>query len=87
MTESSRAEHVTREAVLALLSDEEIAKVSTAETSRELPAGSEYLDLEHLELGVHRASAAIQISMGQILPRTAVHPGTWTKILAQLARR
>lgn len=87
MTESSRAEHVTREAILARLSDEEIAKVSTAEAARELPAGSEYLDLEHLELGVRRASATVQISMGQILPRTAVHPETWTKILAQLARR
>jgi hypothetical protein len=84
MAESNRAEHVSREAILKLLSDDEIARVSTAETAAGLIEGSEYLDLEHLDQGVHRASAAIKVPMGQILPRAAIHPETWAKVLAQL---
>jgi hypothetical protein len=86
MSQSDRAEHVTREAVLKLLSDEEIARVSNAEAAAGLTIGSEYLDLERLDQGIHRASAATKIAMGQILPRAAVHPETWSKILAQLKR-
>jgi hypothetical protein len=46
MTDAKRAEHVTRDAILKLLSDEEIAKVSTAEAASILTKGVEYLDLE-----------------------------------------
>jgi hypothetical protein len=84
MSQSERAEHVTREAVLKLLSDDEIARVSTAETAAGLTIGSEYLDLEHLDKGIHRASTTTKVAMGQILPRAAVHPETWAKVLAQL---
>ena len=85
MAESDRAEHVSRDAILNLLSDDEIAKVSTAETAAGLVEGSEYLDLEHLDQGVCRARATTKISMGRILPRAAVHPDTWAKVLAHLA--
>jgi hypothetical protein len=84
MTKSHRAEHVTREAILKLLSDDEITKVSTAETAAGLTVGAEYLDLEHLDQGIHRANAATKVAMGQILPRAAVHPETWAKVLVQL---
>jgi hypothetical protein len=86
MTEAKRAEHVTREAILELLSDEETARVSTAETAPGLKEGAEYLDLEHLDRGVQRAKAAGGITMGHILPRTAVSKETWTKIVARLSR-
>jgi hypothetical protein len=85
MIEARRAEHVTRDAILALLSDEEIAKVSTAETAAGLREGGEYLDLEHLDRGVQRASAATKGTMVHALPRAAVRDETWTKILARLA--
>ena len=85
MTDARRAEHVTREAILMLLSNDEISKVSTAETAAGLPEGAEYLDLEHLDRGVQRASAATKGMMGHALPRAAVRDETWTKILAQLA--
>ena len=84
MSLSDRAEHVTRDAILKLLSDDEIAKVSTAETAAGLAAGAEYLDLEHLAQGVCRANTATKVTMGQILPRAAVHPETWAKVLAHL---
>ena len=80
MTDAKRAEHVTRDAILKLLSDEEIAKVSTAEE------GAEYLDLEHLDQGVQRAQSSAKVTMGDVLPRSAVRDETWSKILARLGR-
>jgi hypothetical protein len=86
MTEAKRAEHVTRETILELLSDEETARVSTAETASGLKEAAEYVDLEHLDRGVQRAKAAGGITMGHVLPRSAVSKDTWTKILARLSR-
>jgi hypothetical protein len=84
MSQTNRASHMTREAILMLLSDGETARVSTAETGAGLPDGAEYLDLEHLDQGVHLAGAATKVGMGQILPRAAVHAETWARILRQL---
>ena len=86
MTDAKRAEHVARDTILKLLSDEEIAKVSTAEAASELTEGGEYLDLEHLDQGVQRAKAATTVTMRNVLPRSAVRDETWSKIIAQLAR-
>lgn len=85
MAKSSRAEHATREAILKLLSDDEISKVSASETAAGLIEGSEYLNLEHLDQGVQRARSATKVAMGQVLPRAAIRPETWDKVLAQLA--
>jgi hypothetical protein len=84
MTDAKRAEHVARETILKLLSNEEIAKVSMAEAASGLTEGKEYLDLEHLDQGVQRAKAATKVTMAHVLPRSAVRDETWSKILAQL---
>jgi uncharacterized membrane protein len=75
-----------RDAVMKLLSDEEVATVSIAETAPRLAEGDEYLDLEQLELGVRsaRGGAAVATPMGHVLPRKAVNPDTWSRILSQL---
>ena len=86
MTDAKRAEQVARDTILKLLSNEEIARVSSAEAAAGLSAGAEYLDLEHLDQGVQRAKAATGVIMGHVLPRNAVSAETWSKILAQLAR-
>jgi hypothetical protein len=86
MTDATRAEQDARDTILKLLSDEEIAKVSTAEAASDLTEGGEYLDLEHLDQGVQRAKAATKVTMGNVLPRSAVRDETWSKIIAQLAR-
>jgi len=86
MTDAKRAEQVAREAILELLSDEETARVSTAETASALKEGAEYVDLEHLDRGVQRAKAAGGVTMGHVLPRNAVSKEIWSKILARLAR-
>ena len=57
MKNDERTAYVTRDTILKLLSDDEVAKVSTAETASRLADGDEYLDLEHLDKGVRRAGA------------------------------
>jgi hypothetical protein len=79
-----RTEYATRDSILQLLSDEEVARVSTAETAARLSDGDEYLDLEQLDQGV-RCARGTATPMGRVLPRKAVHANTWSKILTQLA--
>jgi len=84
MKTDMRNTYVTRETILKLLSDDEVASVSTAETAPLLSAGDEYVDLEHLDDGVRRAGGATA-PMGHLLPKKAVHEATWAKILTKLA--
>ena len=86
MTDPHRTDLVTRDQVLSLLSDEEVARVSTAETASHLSVGDEYVDLKHLSLGVRRAGAA-PLTMNDVLPRKAVQESTWTKVLTHLPAR
>jgi hypothetical protein len=79
-----RTAYLTRDGILKLLSDDEVARVSTAEVAARLSDGDEYLDLGHLDLGVRRALGT-NAPMGRVLPRKAVHEKTWGKILTQLA--
>jgi hypothetical protein len=81
MNSHKRIDYLTRDGVLKLLSDDEAASVSNAESAEELAEGDEYLDLEHLDEGVRKADGLIVI-MGRVLPRKAVHEITWSKILA-----
>ena len=83
MKSDMRSENIARESVLTLLSDDEVASVSTAETATHLLDGEEYLDLEELERGVQQARKASP-TMGRVLPRKAVHRDTWSKILTLL---
>lgn len=80
---SQAANYITRDRVLKMLSDNEIAHVSTAETEPRLTDGDEYIDLEQLEQGVLRARV-VPTPVGRVLPRKAVHDTTWTKIVAEL---
>ncbi|MEP7010290.1 MAG: hypothetical protein ABJC13_08230 [Acidobacteriota bacterium] len=79
-----KAAYITREAILKLLSDDEVASVSTAETAASLAYGEEYLDLENLDQGVQSANDDTG-SLGNVLTRKAVHADTWDKIVKQLS--
>ncbi len=72
-----------RNAILGLLSDDEVARVSTAESASKLAIGDEYVDLEHLSLGV-RLATGVPTPMGQVLPRKAIHEATWKRILGEI---
>ncbi len=78
MDAERRTEFQTRDDIMNLLSQDEIGMVSAAE-EEQLPEGDEYLDLEHIELGVQNASA--DTDFANALPRTAVSGETWGRIL------
>jgi hypothetical protein len=74
---------MTKEDILQLLSEGEVASVSTANAKSQLGNGDEYLDLEQLQQGVQRAKVGAT-PMGQVLPRKAIYEDTWRRLLRQL---
>jgi hypothetical protein len=79
---NSRTELVFRHSILGMLSDDEVASVSTAATAMGLSDGDEYLDLEQLDRGVRLAGMSAPI--GRVLCKKAVRKTTWSKVLTQL---
>ncbi|MDR3669498.1 MAG: hypothetical protein P4L36_01555 [Holophaga sp.] len=84
MNPNQQTENVTRESILKLLSDDEVARVCTAETALRLSEKDEYIDLDHLECGIQEAHDGGTV-MGTALPRKAVHEKTWIKVQAAVA--
>jgi len=78
--------YLTRDGVLRLLSDDEAASVSNAESAEHLAEGDEYLDLAHLDLGVRQADG-LSADLGRVLPKKAVHEQTWSNILKVITPR
>lgn len=78
--------YVTRDAVLKLLTDDEVARVATLEAGPELGVGEQYLDLARLELGVREVEAGRPLDMAHVLPRSAVSEETWSKLLLEARR-
>ncbi len=83
MTNEHRTEMISRDAILKMLSKDEIGSVSTAETALKLPKGDEYIDLARLDRGVQRAGGTTVV-MGHILSRKSVHKETWAKIVVEV---
>lgn len=76
-------DYLTRERILKLLSDDEVAAVSTAKTADHFAASDEFIDLNKFDLGVQRGPRN-KTPMGHVLPKKSVHAGTWEKNIAQL---
>jgi hypothetical protein len=86
-TNTQRNEYVTRDTIMKLLSDEEVARVSTLEAGPSLARGDQYVDLKRLNKGILHMEATTLLSMGDVLPRAAVADKTWMKICALLIKR
>lgn len=84
MQNAIRSEYVTRDRLLKLLSDQEVASVASSETAACLADGDEYLDLECIHEGVQKAGSSAT-PMGRVLPKKSIHASTWAKLLNQLA--
>jgi len=88
MNNEARSEYLTRDGIMKLLSDDEIAKVTMTEAAATLAPGDEYIDLEQLDQGVRTASAGVKSSpMGRVVARTAVKSKTWSDIVEHLTSR
>jgi hypothetical protein len=84
-TETKRADFNTRDALLKLLSEDEVARLSTNEAGPRLADGDEYIDLEQIRKGVQCVAPYTIVRMGHVLPRSGVRAETWRKICARLA--
>ena len=85
-TTMNETNYVTRDAILKLLSDDEVARVSAMEGGPRLEEGEEYVDLEHPQEGVRRVQATSTLKMSEVVPRRALPDATWSKICARLAQ-
>ncbi len=83
MSNEKSSDYARRERILDLLSDEEVAKVSTAEAGVRLADGEEYIDLEKLEQGIRQAHGETA-AVGRLLPRSAVREATWGRIVSEI---
>lgn len=72
----------TRDAVLALLSPDDAAKVCAAEATAKLGAGENYLDLHHLDHGV-RSATAEAAPINNVVGKSAISDRIWQFLLAQ----
>ena len=79
MTTPVRTQLVARENILKLLSDEEIVKASTAQSTSGLADRREYLDLENLDQSIQWVSGLSIVKMDRITSRNVVEPETWSE--------
>jgi hypothetical protein len=84
MRNDQRNKYLTRNGILKMLSDEEVARVSAAETKERLMDGEVYVDLTRLEQGVRRARGETTPTR-PVLPKKAIEEKTWKSILEHLA--
>jgi hypothetical protein len=85
MTTDPKNNALTRETILALLTDAEVAKVSEAEDAPRLIEGDEYVDLADPSAGVQQVQAVPRTAPGPALARSAVSDATWAKIVRAVA--
>jgi hypothetical protein len=81
-TALDKDKYIAREAILELLSDEEAARVATAESVPPIE-GDEYIDLSDIASGIHQVHGAAK-PLPSILPRSAVSDATWTRIVERI---
>ena len=87
MSHERKTDDETRDSIMQLLSDEEVARVSAAEGEAGLTEGEEYIDLAAPDNGVRRVHGELQRTVGQVLPRSAVSADTWAKIGTRFGTR
>jgi hypothetical protein len=88
MNNQKRSEYFTRDSIMGLLSDDEIAKVTAAESAKSLVDGDEYIDLEQLDQGVRTVMGGTAgIAVGRVVAKKAILERTWDHVVAQLASR
>jgi hypothetical protein len=87
MSYARKSDYEMRNSILQLLSPDEVARVGTSGGTVRLGDGDEYIDMAAPDNGVRCVHKAMQVTMGQVLPRSAVSAETWAKIGARFGRR
>ena len=87
MSNAQESDYERRDSILQLLSDDEVARVSAGKGEARLSDGDEYIDMAAPDNGVRCVHGAMQLTMGQVLPRNAVSTETWAKIATRFGTR
>ncbi len=75
----------TKQEILDLLDDNEVARVARAEEEVDLADGDEYVDLDHLDDGIQHVKGRTRKSIHSILPKSMVSEKTWQQIQSTLS--
>lgn len=81
----NRTTYLTRDTILKLLSDDEVARVSAADGSTTLADGDEYVDLDAPHHGIRKSVGSITAPTARVLPRKAVLAKTWRRVVTLIA--
>ncbi|MEO8550775.1 MAG: hypothetical protein ABI678_12405 [Kofleriaceae bacterium] len=76
---------VTREAILNLLTDAEVANVSRDEGQPRLARGDEFVDLERIDLGIQKSKFSPLVELDTAVAHGSVSDATWAKIVKAVA--
>ena len=87
MSHARKSDYEMRDSILQLLSADEVARVSAEGGKTRLADGDEYIDMAAPDNGVRCVHGAMQLTMGQVLPRSAVSTETWAKIGTRFGTR
>ncbi len=68
MSHARKSDDEIRDSILQLLSDDEVARVSTAEGEARLADGDEYLDMAAPDNGVRCVHGSLQLTMARCFP-------------------
>jgi hypothetical protein len=77
-------EYRVRRQVVELLSEAEAARLQTVLSSGVLQDGEEYIEVDHVSLGVQRAPAGMLPGRSRLILRRALDAGTWSQLVTLL---
>jgi hypothetical protein len=76
---------ITRDTILKLLTDAEVANVSRDEGQARLGRGDEFVDLEQIGLGIQKLQFNPRVELPTAVAQGSVSDATWRKIVSALA--
>ena len=87
MSNARKSDYEMRDSIFQLLSEDEVAQMSANGRKVSLADGDEYIDMAAPDNGIRCVHRAMQLTMGEVLPRRAVSAETWERIGARFGRR
>jgi hypothetical protein len=79
------AEYRVRRQVLELLSETEAARLKKILSTGVLQDAEEFIEVDHVSLGVQRAPAGMLLGRSRLILRRALDADTWSQLLTLLA--
>jgi hypothetical protein len=78
------AEYRVRRQVVEILSEADAARLEKLLSTGILQDGEEYIEVDHVSLGVQRARAGMLLGRSRLILRRALDEGTWSQLVTLL---